>query len=161
MAERVEACGGHEGLSRIKDCTRRRNMLLRPLPPEGKSIPMRLVRTILAFAIAASLAMLPLAASATGHAMSSDDMQTTMQMAGHADMSMDECCPDDMKGTASHTNSYKCGMGFCCIGGALALGDIRPIAFEFLTVAASKIAIPADQVVSHRGGSPPFRPPRI
>jgi hypothetical protein len=52
-------------------------------------------------------------------------------------------------------------MGLCCIGGALALGDVRPIDFEFLTVAASKIAIPADQVASYRGGSPPFRPPRI
>ncbi len=122
---------------------------------------MRLVRTILAFAIAASLAMLPIGASAAGFAMSSDDMQTSMHMAGHADMSMDECCPDDMKGTNPHTSGYKCGMGFCCIGGALALGDVRPIGFEFRPVAARKIAIPADQVVSFRGGSPPFRPPRI
>jgi hypothetical protein len=121
---------------------------------------MRLVRTILAFAIAASLAMLPLGASATGHAMPSGDMQHGMQMAGHGDLSMD-CCPDDMKGTTSDKQDHKCGMGFCCIGGALALGDLRPIAFEFLTVAASKVAIPADQVVSYRGGSPPFRPPRI
>jgi hypothetical protein len=121
---------------------------------------MRLVRTILAFAIAASLAVLPLGASATAHAMPSDDMQHGMQMAAHADMAM-ECCPDDVKGTTSDKEDTKCGMGFCCIGGALALGDIRPIAFEFLIVAASKIAIPADQVVSHRGGSPPFRPPRL
>lgn len=116
---------------------------------------------MLAFAIAASLAMLPVGASAAGFAMASDDMQATMHMAGHGDMSMDDCCPDDMKGTASHKNGYKCGMGFCCIGGALALGDVRPIAFESLTVAASKIAIPEDQVLSYRGGSPPFRPPRI
>ena len=122
---------------------------------------MRLFRTILAFAIAVSLAMLPLGASATGHAMSSDDMQTAMQMADHADMSMDDCCPDDMKGTASHKDGYRCGMGFCCIGGALALGDVRPVVFGLLAMTASEIAIPADQVVSSRGGSPPFRPPRI
>jgi hypothetical protein len=120
---------------------------------------MRLVRTIIAFAIAISLAMLPIGASAAGVAMSSDDMQQSMHMAGAAEMSMDECCPDDMKGTISHTDG--CGMGFCCVGGALALGDVRSIAFEFLTVSASKIAIPADQVVSFRGGSPPFRPPRV
>jgi hypothetical protein len=118
---------------------------------------MRLVRTILAFAIAVSLAMLPIGASAAGLAMSSDDTQLSMHMAGHADMSMDDCCPDDMKGTTSHTDGFKCGMGFCCVGGALALGDVRSIDFEFLAVAASKIAIPADQVVSFRGGSPPFR----
>jgi hypothetical protein len=122
---------------------------------------MRLVRSILAFAIAVSLLMLPLAASAAGVAMSSDEMPASMHMAGHADMAMDDCCPDGMKGSTSHTNGSKCGMGFCCIGGALALGDVRPIAFDVLAVAASKIAIPADQVVSFRGASPPFRPPRV
>jgi hypothetical protein len=136
---------------------------------------MRLVRTILALAIALSLATLPIGASAAGVAMSSVAMSTDgmqmhmagdqthhhqMQMAGQTEMSMDDCCPDDMKGAASHSG-YKCGMGFCCIGGALALADIRPIAFEFLGVAASKLAIPADQVASFGSASPPFRPPRI
>lgn len=124
-----------------------------------KSILMRFVRTILAFAIAISLAMLPVGASASSLAMSPDDMQTAMQMDGGADMSMDDCC-SDMKGTGSPIGG-KCGMGLCCVGGTVALGDIRPLAFEFLAVAARKIAIPADQVVSFRGSSPPFRPPRI
>jgi hypothetical protein len=106
------------------------------------------------------LAMLPAGVSAASLAMSSDDMQTAMHMGGDADMSRDECCPD-MKGTGSPADGYKCGMGFCCVGGTIALGDVRPVAFAFLAVAASKIAIPADQVVSFRGGSPPFRPPRI
>jgi hypothetical protein len=122
---------------------------------------MRLVRTILALAIAVSLAMLPLGASASaGHAVPSDDIQAMMHMAGHADMSMDDCCPDDMKGSASHKDG-KCGMGFCCIGGALALDDVRPVTPAIFAVAASNIVIPADQVLSYRGGSPPFRPPRI
>ena len=89
-----------------------------------------------------------------------DDMKTAMHMGGGADMSMDDCCPD-MKGTGSKPAGYKCGMGFCCVGGTIALGDVRPLAFAFLAVAASSIAIPADQVVSVRGGSPPFRPPRV
>lgn len=132
---------------------------------------MRFVRAILAFAVAVSLAMLPVGASAAGLAMSSDDMQPGveqsgmrepgMSMTGHAGMSMDDCCPDGEHGAASHTDSHKCGMGFCCVGGAIALGDIQPLAFEFLAAGASKTAIPADQVVSFRGGSPPFRPPRI
>ena len=120
---------------------------------------MRLVRTILAFVIAISLAMLPLGAWAAGRTMPSDDLQAAMQMAVHSDMSMDDCCPDDMKGTASHQDG-KCGMGFCCLGGALALDDIRPVATEIFAITANKIAIPADQVLSYRGGSPPFRPPR-
>jgi hypothetical protein len=121
---------------------------------------MRLVRTILALAIAISLAMLPLGASAAvGHAMPSNDMQNAMHMADQGDMSMDDCCPDNMKGTASHKDG-KCGMGFCCIGGALALGDVHPVALALFAVVASEIAIPADQVLSYCGGSPPFRPPR-
>lgn len=133
---------------------------------------MRLVRTILAFAIAVSLAMLPLGASATGFAMPPHatwpDVQVEthagehmgMSMANHAEMSIDECCPDDAQGAVSHSNGGKCGMGFCCIGGVVALGDARMPAFKFFAAAATRIAIPADQVVLYRGGSPPFRPPR-
>jgi hypothetical protein len=121
---------------------------------------MRLVRTILAFAIAVSLVMLPLGASAAVLSMPTDDVRTSMQMGASNDMSMD-CCPDDMKGAPTHTDGYKCNMGMCCIGGAVALGDVRSIAFHFLSVAATKIATPVDQVISSRGGSPPFRPPRV
>lgn len=121
---------------------------------------MRFVRTILAFAIAMSLAMLPVGVSASSLAMSSDDVHAAMQMAGGAEMSMDDCCPD-MKGPLSNAGDYKCGMGFCCVGGLVALDDIRPVAFGHFAVAASTIAIPEDQVVSLRGASPPFRPPRI
>ena len=64
--------------------------------PRGNLISMRFVRTIMAFAIAVSLAMVPLGASAAGHAMSSDDLKAGMQMADRSDMSMTDCCPDDM-----------------------------------------------------------------
>jgi hypothetical protein len=125
---------------------------------------MRFVRTILACAIAISLAILPLGASVAGHAMPSDDMQAAMQMTGHDDISddisMDDCCPNDMKAPVSHQDG-RCGMGFCCIGGAITLDDVRMPAFAFFAVTASRTAIPADQVMSFRGGSPPFRPPRI
>ena len=116
---------------------------------------MRFVRTMLAFAIVVSLAMLPLGASAVGHAIPSDDMQ----MAVHNDMSMNDCCPDDMKAPVSHMDG-KCIMSFCCTSGALALGDVRSVQLRLFAVAANTVAIPADQVISHLGGSPPFRPPR-
>ncbi len=120
---------------------------------------MRLVRTILAFAIAASLVMLPLGASAAGFAMSSGETHASMPMAAGG-IPMD-CCPDDMKGAPSHNHDYKCNMGLCCAGGAVALGDARIMKSEILSAAGSKMAIPADPVVSFRGGSPPFRPPRV
>jgi hypothetical protein len=50
---------------------------------------MRLVRTILAFAISASLVMLPLGASAAGFAMSSGETHASMQMNAPDEMSMD------------------------------------------------------------------------
>jgi hypothetical protein len=131
------------------------------LAPRGNSIIMRLVRTILAFAITVSLAMLPVGTLAAGLTMASDDVQMSMHMSGDAAMSMDECCPDDMKGTNAPAGSHKCRMGFCCAGGTLALDDVRALEFVFFAIPASKLAIPADQVVSLLGGSPPFRPPRI
>src|SRR3569832_1843318 len=103
--------------------------------------------------------MLPLGAGAAGRTMPSDDLQAAMQMAVHSDMSMDDCCTDDMKAPVSYQDG-KCGMGYCCIGVALALGDVRPVALGAFAVAANKVTIPADQVASHLGGSPPFRPPR-
>ena len=122
---------------------------------------MRLLRTLLAFAIAASLALLPVGASAAAFVMAQNDADATMQMDASADMSMHDCCPDNTKGAPSHTDGYKCPMGFCCAGGAIALDDVRPAAFEFLGAGARKLAIPADQVASFRGGSAPFRPPRV
>ncbi|MGJ4940456.1 hypothetical protein ACQR1W_07780 [Bradyrhizobium sp. HKCCYLS1011] len=133
---------------------------------------MRLVRTILAFAIAASLALLPVGASATaaamgsagmGAAMGSGDPQPGMhmQMGASGDMSMEDCCPDDMTGAPAPTAPHKCDMGFCCIGGALALGELRMVVFEFRSAGATSVAIPADQIVPTSGSSPPFRPPRV
>ncbi|BAM88930.1 conserved exported hypothetical protein [Bradyrhizobium oligotrophicum S58] len=122
---------------------------------------MRLVRTIIAFAIALSLTMLPIGASAGGVVMSSDDMQTSMHMGDGSDMSMDECCPDGMKGQTSPAHSTKCGMGFCCAGGTVALGDVRVVTLAPIAMTATTVALPADQVVSLHSGSPPFRPPRI
>lgn len=119
---------------------------------------MRLVRTILAFAIAASLALLPVGASAAGFGVMADDAQSGMQMGTSADMSMD-CCPDDMNGAPFHAAGHNCSMGFCCAG--VALGDVRSIGFRFVPAAESKVAIPADQFVPLSGASPPFRPPRV
>jgi len=125
---------------------------------------MRLVRTILALAIAASLALLPVGASAAGLAMAPADAGHGMHMDAAADMSatmsMDPCCPDDMNGTAPHTDGYKCAMGVCCAG-AVAMGAVEAVRFTLLSVGGSRIALPADQIVAFRGGSPPFRPPRV
>lgn len=123
---------------------------------------MRLFRTILALAIAASLALLPMGAPAVaGIPVSSGDAHFGMEMGASPDMSMDDCCPDDMKGMLGHSGGNKCGMGICCVGGTVALGDVGAVGFRFLRTAATEVAIPADQFVPVRDDSPPYRPPRV
>ena len=122
---------------------------------------MRLFRTILALAIAASLALLPMGAPAVaGMPMSSGDAQFSMGMGASTDMSMD-CCPDDVKGMPVHPGGNKCGMDICCVGGTVALGDFGTVGFRFLRAAATKVAIPADQIIPVRDANPPYRPPRV
>ncbi len=127
---------------------------------------MRLVRMVMALMIALSLAMLPTAGLAVSvpdlkSQPATEGMAKEMAMASELSGAMDECCPDHMKSAPSHTAGYKCNMGLCCAGGSLARGDVAPIGFVFLSASASKVAIPADQIVSVRGSSPPFRPPRV
>ena len=120
---------------------------------------MRHVRTILVLAIAASLTLLPIGASTAGVMMGQDDAKSSVHLVS-TDMSMDDCCPDDMAGSPAQTDHYKCPMGFCC-GGAMALSDVHAIGFRFLPAAASRMGMVADQIVPTYGASPPFRPPRV
>ena len=120
---------------------------------------MRHVRTILVLAIAASLTLLPIGASTAGVMMGQDDAKSSVHLVS-TDMSMDDCCPDDMAGSPAQTDHYKCPMGFCCAG-AIAISEDRAVGFQFLPAAASRVGIVADQIVPPpNGGSPPFRPPR-
>jgi hypothetical protein len=129
---------------------------------------MQFVRTMLAIAIAASLALLP--AGAAGSAMGPAGTQSTMQMMQMAapqgmsmsmdNMSMDECCPDDMKGAPTRSD-HGCGMGLCCVGGTIALADVSVAPFTLAASEASQVSIPADQIAGSRITSPPFRPPRV
>ena len=121
---------------------------------------MRLVRTMLALAIAASLTLLPIGASAAGFMLRQHDAESSMHMGASTDMSMDDCCPDHMKGSPAQTDHYKCPMGFCCAG-AIAMSAVRAVGFQFLPATASRVGIVADRIVRTHGGSPPFRPPRV
>jgi hypothetical protein len=120
---------------------------------------MRLIRTTLVLVIAASLTLLPIGASAAGLIMGQNDAESSMHMAASTDVSMDHCCPDDIKAPA-RTDHYKCPVGFCCAG-AIAIGDVRALGFEFLPSAVSGVRVVANQIIPIRSGSPPFRPPRV
>jgi hypothetical protein len=129
---------------------------------------MRLVRTALALTIAAALALLPVGASAAGLVRAVDQAAAAMQadmpddMAGApmaSDMAMDDCCPDT-KAPPCNGDGGKCPLGFCvapCVG----LTDVATLRFDFPPLGRTAMPIPADQVTSLLGASPPFRPPRV
>jgi hypothetical protein len=146
---------------------------------------MRFVRTILALAIAASLALLPAGTAAAGFAGPVDhgamatpadsphDMamdHAAMDRMAMGEMAMDDmamdCCPDSKANSTSNSTANpchpdgKCPLGFC-VAPYVAVSDIAALAFEFPSIGRDTVPIPADQVVSLFGGSPPFRPPRV
>lgn len=125
---------------------------------------MRFVRTILAIAIAASLALLPVGAAATGFAGTAGHDAVAMQANSatdgvSTDMAMDDCCPD-AKANPCQTAGGKCPLGFCVSPG-VGLGEIAVLRFDIPALGSNVVLIPADQVVSLRSSSPPFRPPRV
>jgi hypothetical protein len=127
---------------------------------------MRLVRTTLALMIAAALALLPVGASAFGFARAVDQAAAAMQadtpddMAGMAStMAMDDCCPDS-KAPPCNGDSGKCPLGFC-VAPCVNLTDVAGLRFDFPPLGRTALPIPADQVASLLGASPPFRPPRV
>lgn len=123
---------------------------------------MRLFRTIMALAIAASLALLPMGApAAAGIPMSSADVHFSIELGASTDMSLDDCCSDDVRGMLCPQGGNKCGTGISCVGGTVALGNVGTVGFRFLRAAATKVDIPADQIMPVRDGSPPYRPPRV
>jgi hypothetical protein len=123
---------------------------------------MRLVRTILALAISASLALLPMGTSAAPFPIAQYDATSGMEMdaSGDMDMFMDDCCPDHMKTAPSHADGYKCPMGLCCAGAFFAIGNVSSHRLDLFFAKASRLAFSMDRIVPVRGGNPPFRPPR-
>lgn len=125
---------------------------------------MRFIRTMLAIAIAASLALLPVGAAATGFAGAAGHDAVAMQAASSTDMTMDDCCPDakasPSKANPCQSNDGKCPLGFC-VAPAVGLGEIAAAGFDLPLLTATAVPIPADQVVIVHSGSPPFRPPRV
>lgn len=138
---------------------------------------MRLARTILAVAISAALAWLPLGASAAGVAMvhAAGNMSVHAHMIAPADLSSAglssadrtadaamDCCPDDVKPAPAHHDGGKCPMGACCVAASLAaLAGADGARIDLLSGRAQRVALPTDQVLSRVGSSPPFRPPRV
>lgn len=131
--------------------------------------PMQCLRTSLAVMIAIALALLPIGASVAGFVRIGDQAATVQlgspheQMGSPDDMSaamaMDECCPDAKANPCNHDGG-KCPLG-CCVVPFVGLADAGGLRFDVPPLRRDAVLIPADQVTSLLGASPPFRPPRV
>jgi hypothetical protein len=123
---------------------------------------MQLVRTMMALAIALSVAMLPAAGSAmfiatpqaAAEAMA-DDMAMVSDMSGAM-----ECRPYHATPKPCDHPSGQCPMAFCAAQ-PVNLAFAAAYGFDLPMVAGTPLPIPTDQVVALHGSSLPFRPPRV
>ena len=121
---------------------------------------MNIVRAILAFLIAVSLAALPMAAAQAGIAGKAMHASAMDQMAADDMSAMDDmdCCPH--KTHTSHKMVDDCAAMVGCL---LCTGFINaaPSSLNFpLLLSSRTLSSPSDPLPS-QAGSPPFRPPRI
>jgi hypothetical protein len=117
---------------------------------------MALGRTILAFMIALSVAMLP---AAGGMAVASTADVATMTDSSMADTAMMDCCPGSKM-------PFDKAAGNCCAMAACALKcfGFSGTTFSDLVFPPSKTTVEPSRVrqgFRSREGNPPFRPPRV
>ena len=115
---------------------------------------MSITRTIFAFLIAVSVALLPVAGGAAFKLKSSDTEMSEMA----ASDAMDDCCPP-------HANPCK-GMGDCvlmpgCTLSSFSISGISAVAIVFPPPLAGIMPALASESLESLTGSPPFRPPRV
>lgn len=120
---------------------------------------MHFARTIMAFLIALSVALLPTAGSAAIDAKSSEH-GAPAKMHMHSDMSvMDDCCPDQPKPCGQ--NSDHCRSMASCAVQSVSIAGVAVSHIRFPMIAGNPLPILTDQAVTLYDGSPPFRPPRV
>jgi len=115
---------------------------------------MSITRTIFAFLIAISVALLPVAGGAAFKLKSSETEMSDMA----ASDAMDDCCPphaNPCKGTADCALMPGCTLSFFSISG------ISAVAIVFPPPLAGIMPPLASESLESLTGSPPFRPPRV
>lgn len=121
---------------------------------------MRCARTILAFVIAWSVAMLPAAGSVIVGVKSTDmAVSADTAMSGEMPAAMDDCCPDQAKSCDQGTDQSQAMA--CCVASSVGIASVAASLLEFSLVAGNLFPILVDQAVSLHTGVPPFRPPRV
>ena len=119
----------------------------RILPP--RIALMRIVRTVLAFFIAASVALLPVAGAA---ALNIEPTQASMSM------DMSDCCPPEAM--PCDKASGNCASMAACVSNSFGLTDVASSDFIFPAIRRPVVPFFATENFQSQTGELPFRPPR-
>jgi hypothetical protein len=110
------------------------------------------MRTILAFLIALSVALLPVAGSAAFKLTSHDMTETS------ANEPMHDCCPDKANPC---DKAVDCASMAACTSNCLSFAGGGSSPFIYLVSIAAILPPMENAVLRSRTGTPPFRPPRV
>jgi hypothetical protein len=108
----------------------------------------------MAFVVALSVAMLPVAAS-----MAASANTAAMAASGDVSTAMDDCCPDHMN--PCDQSSDQCQSMACCAGQSFSISNVTVSPFAFPLMSGDLLPKLTDHAVPLHLGSPPFRPPRV
>jgi len=105
----------------------------------------------MAFVVALSVAMLPVAAAPAASA----------KPAPMADMAaaMDDCCPDNT--APCDPGSDQCRWMSCCALQSFGIANAAVSEFSYPVITAAPLPALADRALPSHTGSAPFRPPRV
>ena len=121
---------------------------------------MRLVRTMMAAAIALSVGLLPISGSAVALVKAPEQsMPADMSMPSGMSAAMDECCPDHAAPCPQSSDDCQ-SMASCSALSVNLAGPANP-EFRYPPLTGSPLSILAERAIPPIGGSLPFRPPRV
>lgn len=123
---------------------------------------MRFTRIFMAVAVALSVAMLPVAGSASFVLKSADisESSASAETAPGTDMSaMDDCCPDQEKPCAQRGD--QCQSMASCPFLSVNVADVSVSSLKHPALSGNLLPTLVDQAAPLHDGSPPFRPPRV
>ena len=121
---------------------------------------MYVARTIMAFVMALSLAMLPAAGLVPVGAKSSE-AAATFEAPVSAEMAAvtDDCCPDHAK--PCEQGSDRCASMASCAHQSFSISNVAVSQFVYPLVPGGRLFALVEPAIPLQTGSAPFRPPRV
>jgi hypothetical protein len=118
------------------------------------------MRTMMAIAIALSVALLPVSGAAVASVKSSEQsIPADVSMPAGMSAGMDDCCPDHAKPCPQAGDD--CQSMASCSTSSVNLANLADPEFRYPALTGNPLSVLEEHAVPPLGGSPPFRPPRV